>query len=451
MSARVLVIDDEKGVRSSLRGLLEDEGYQVAEAPSGEAGITAVTENDPDVVMLDLYLGGIDGLEVLARLSESGFPFPVIMMSGQADLEQAVEATQLGAMTFLEKPLTPEKVLATVSAARELARLKRENEDLKEEVSRRTTMVGDSQTMTRLRERIRKVAPTRATVLIQGESGTGKELVARAVHAHSERASESFVKVNCAAIPQDLIESELFGHEKGAFTGAAGLHRGRFEQADGGSIFLDEVADMSLEAQARLLRVLQEGEVQRLGSERVLHVDVRVIAATNQDLEGLIEDGRFREDLYYRLNVLPLQVPPLRDRLHDIPDLAREFVAQFGRTNNRHPIDLKPQAIEALTAYDWPGNVRELRNVIERLMILYEGDPVGEEEVREVLPRAGEGPGLETEAAEGKSLRDLVEAYEARLLARELEEADGVVTRVAERLNTDRANLYRKLKRYGLR
>ena len=451
MSARVLIIDDEQGVRSSLRGLLEDEGHQVVEASSGEAGIRAVTENDPDVVMLDLYLGGIDGLEVLARLSESGFPFPVIMMSGQADLEQAVEATRLGAMTFLEKPLGPEKVLATVSAAVELARLKRENEDLKEEVSRRTTMVGDSQPMTRLRERIRKVAPTRATVLILGESGTGKELVARAVHAHSERASKSFVKVNCAAIPQDLIESELFGHEKGAFTGASGLHRGRFEQADEGSIFLDEVADMSLEAQARLLRVLQEGEVQRLGSEKVLHVDVRVIAATNQDLEELIGDGHFREDLYYRLNVLPLQVPPLRDRLHDIPDLAREFVAQFGRTNNRHAIDLTPQAIEALSAYDWPGNVRELRNVIERLMILYEGSEVGEQEVLEVLPRAGEVPGGEVEVPEGKSLRDLVEAYEARLLARELDEAEGVVTRVAERLNTDRANLYRKLKRYGLR
>jgi len=451
MSARVLIIDDEKGVRSSLRGLLSDEGYQVTEAGSGETGLTAVTESDPDVVMLDLYLGGIDGLEVLARLSESGFPFPVIMMSGQADLEQAVEATRLGAMTFLEKPLTPEKVLATVSAATELARLKRENKDLKEEVSRRTTMVGDSPAMARLRERIRKVAPTRATVLILGESGTGKELVARAVHAHSERASQGFVKVNCAAIPQDLIESELFGHEKGAFTGAAGLHRGRFEQADGGSIFLDEVADMSLEAQARLLRALQEGEVQRLGSEKVLHVDVRVIAATNQDLEELIDRGSFREDLYYRLNVLPLQVPTLRERLQDIPDLCREFVAQFSRTNNRHPIDLKPQAIEALTAYDWPGNVRELRNVIERLMILYEGSPVGENEVREVLPRAGEGTGMQAQEGEGKSLRELVEAYEARLLARELEEAEGVVTRVAERLNTDRANLYRKLKRYGLR
>ena len=451
MNGRILIIDDEPGVRHSLRNLLSDEGCQVFEAPSGEAGLSLVDEHDPDLVMLDLVLGGIDGLEVLSRLTEKGCRCAVIMMSGQANLENAVEATRLGAMTFLEKPLAPERVLAEVAAALELAHLRRENQRLKEQLEQHDHMVGESAAMKRLRERIRKVAPTQATVLILGESGTGKELVARAVHRYSGRVDAPFVKVNCAAIPRELIESELFGHEKGAFTGATTLHRGRFEQADGGSLFLDEVADTSPEAQARLLRVLQEGEVQRLGGERVLHVDVRVIAASNRQLEALISEGRFREDLFYRLNVLPLHVPPLRNRLEDIPDLAQEFARQFARRNNRHPIVLTSRALNALTSYRWPGNVRELRNVVERLMILYEGKPVGTTEVREVLPGGGEEPITDEEGPAGASLREIVGAFEARLLTRELEAANGVVSRVAERLKTDRANLYRKLKRYGLR
>jgi two-component system nitrogen regulation response regulator NtrX len=374
------------------------------------------------------------------------------MMSGQATLEHAVTATRLGATNFLEKPLTPDKVLAEVATAVELAQLRRENETLKAEIGNRHTMVGESPVMQRLRERIRKVAPTKATVLIIGESGTGKELVARAVHSYSDRVDRSFVQVNCAAIPRDLIESELFGHEKGAFTGASSSHRGRFEQADGGSIFLDEVADTSPETQARLLRVLQEGEVQRIGSEKVLVVDVRVIAATNQNLAARMEEGAFREDLYYRLNVLPIQVPPLRDRLEDIGDLSHEFISQFARTNNRHPIELTEEAIETLMACDWSGNVRELKNSIERLMILNEGMKVGREEVEEVLPATGrqtQTPSLEID--ESMSLRERVEAFEASLLEQELSKNGGVVSRVAERLNTDRANLYRKLKRYGLK
>jgi two-component system nitrogen regulation response regulator NtrX len=451
LTGRILIIDDEAGIRSSLRSLLEDEGLQVHEAPSGETGLALVDEHDPDLVLLDLLLNGIDGLEVLARLGERGYRYPVIMMSGQANLDNAMQATRLGAMTFLEKPLTPERVLAEVSAALELAQLRRENESLKEEIDQHRHMIGESAPMQRLRERIRKVAPTQATVLILGESGTGKELVARAVHEHSDRSGKAFVKVNCAAIPGELIESELFGHEKGSFTGASSLHRGRFEQADGGSIFLDEVADTSSEAQARLLRVLQEGEVQRIGSEKVLHVDVRVIAASNQKLDELIEDGRFREDLYYRLNVLPLQVPPLRARLEDIGDLSRDFVAQFTRQNNRYAIDLTPQAMGALMSCDWPGNVRELRNTVERLMILHEGQSISGDDVREVLPASSDRLVNDGEEAMGASLRELVEAYEARLLTRELEAANGVVSRVAEHLRTDRANLYRKLKRYGLR
>ncbi len=451
MTGRILIIDDETGIRQSLQGLLEDEGYQVSTAGSGEEGLAVFDQVDPDLIMLDMILGGIDGMEVLSRFVETDNPCPVIMMSGQATLENAVRATRLGAINFLEKPLFPEKVLTEVANAIELSLLRKENRSLKAEMDSRQVMVGESEVMQQLRERIRKVAPTRATVLIQGESGTGKELVARAVHAHSERSQQPFVNVNCAAIPRELIESELFGYEKGAFTGATGLHRGRFEQADGGSIFLDEVADTSLETQARLLRVLQEGEVQRLGSETTHHVDVRIIAATNRDLSELMRESRFREDLYYRLNVLPLYVPTLRERPADIKDLTTEFIGRFARLNRRLPLELTPAAIDALMAAEWPGNVRELRNIVERLMILHEGEEVGAGEVETVLT-GQPGPAIGAiEPGGGRSLREIVDEYEALLLARELRKVDGVVSRVAEHLNTDRANLYRKLKRYGLK
>lgn len=451
MTGRILIIDDETGIRQSLQGLLEDEGYQVSTAGSGEEGLAVFDQVDPDLIMLDMILGGIDGMEVLSRFVETDNHCPVIMMSGQATLENAVRATRLGAINFLEKPLFPEKVLTEVANAIELSLLRKENRSLKAEMDRRQIMVGESEVMQQLRERIRKVAPTSATVLIQGESGTGKELVARAVHAHSERSQQPFVNVNCAAIPRELIESELFGYEKGAFTGATGLHRGRFEQADGGSIFLDEVADTSLETQARLLRVLQEGEVQRLGSETIHHVDVRIIAATNRDLSELMRESRFREDLYYRLNVIPLYVPTLRERPADIKDLTTEFIGRFARLNRRLPLELTPAAIEALMAAEWPGNVRELRNIVERLMILHEGEEVGAGEVETVLT-GQPGPAIGAiEPGGGRSLREIVDEYEALLLARELRKVDGVVSRVAEHLNTDRANLYRKLKRYGLK
>lgn len=452
MNGSVLIIDDEPGIRRSLRGLLEDEGYHVSEAHTGEEGIQAADEVSPDLIMLDIVLGGIDGLEVLASLVEKGYEYPIIVMSGHATLDNAIRAIKLGATNFLEKPLAAEKVLAEVSTAVELGKLRRENENLKAEIGYRYKMVGESPVMQRLRERIRKVAPTKATVLILGESGTGKELVARAVHADSDRVDRSFVQVNCAAIPKDLIESELFGHEKGAFTGATSMHRGRFEQADGGSIFLDEVADTSLETQARLLRVLQEGEVQRVGSEKIMVVDVRVVAASNQNLALLMEEGRFREDLYYRLNVLPIQVPPLRNRLEDIPALAAEFISQFARVNNRHPVELTASGMEALMTGRWPGNVRELKNAVERLMILHEGMSVGAEEVREILPSTGRAEESSDDVDDSEmSLKDRLEAYEVKLLTLELQKNNGVVSRVAEQLNTDRANLYRKLKRYGLK
>ncbi len=450
MSGRILIIDDEGGIRTSLGGLLADEGYEVVTAASGEEGLETADRSRPDVILLDMILGGIDGLEVLARFKERTCRAPIIMMSGQATLEAAVQATRLGALNFLDKPLDPGRVLAEVAAGMEIARLRAENESLRAETGETPRMVGESRAMRRLREQIRKVAPTNASVLILGASGTGKELVARAVHALSNRTEEAFVQVNCAAIPRELIESELFGYERGAFTGAAGRHRGRFEQADGGSIFLDEVADTSAEAQARLLRVLQEGEVQRLGGEEILHVDVRVIAATNRELGRLIETGEFREDLFYRLNVMPLEVPMLDERTEDIPDLAREFITLFARRNDRRPIDLRPDALAVLQDSTWPGNVRQFRNTIERLMILYEGEEIGAAEVRDVVegvPASDDVPPADGEA----SLRDLIEGYEERLLRRELEAAGGVISRVAERLNTDRANLYRKLKRYGLK
>ncbi|MFC1545229.1 sigma-54-dependent transcriptional regulator [Gemmatimonadota bacterium] len=451
MTGRILIIDDEAGIRQSLQGLLEDAGYQVSTAGSGEEGLAVYEQADPDLILLDMILGGIDGMEVISRFVEMDTRCPVIMMSGQATLENAVRATRLGAINFLEKPLSPEKVITEVANAIELSLLRKENESLKAAMDNRQVMVGESELIQQLRERIRKVAPTSATTLILGESGTGKELVARAVHAHSERSNQPFVNVNCAAIPRELIESELFGYERGAFTGATGLHRGRFEQADGGSIFLDEVADTSLETQARLLRVLQEGEVQRLGSEKTHHVDVRIIAATNRNLTDLISSGHFREDLFYRLNVLPLYVPPLRDRLSDVKALSMEFIGRFARFNRRLPIELTPAAIETLRSANWPGNVRELRNTIERLMILHEGEEVGAPEVESVLTgQSGPLIGM-AEPGDGRSLREIVDEYEAILLERELGKADGVVSRVADRLNTDRANLYRKLKRYGLK
>jgi len=449
MIGRILIIDDEAGIRSSLSGLLEDEGYAVDTAPSGEEGLAAADRTPPDVILLDLILGGIDVLEVLARFKERTSQSPLIMMSGQATLEAAIQATRLGALTFLEKPLDPGRVLAEVATGMEIARLRRENEELRSRGGESARMVGESPVMRRLREQIRKVAPTNATVLILGQSGTGKELVARAIHSFSGRSEKPFVQVNCAAIPRELIESELFGYERGAFTGATNRHRGRFEQADGGSIFLDEVADTGPEAQARMLRVLQEGEVQRLGSEEIFHVDVRVIAATNRDLARLIAEGEFREDLFYRLNVMPLEVPPLVDRSEDIPVLAEEFMASFARRNDRLPIDLPPAAMHVLREADWPGNVRQLRNAIERLMILHEGREVSPDDVREVI--SGASPRETLPQEDGRSLRELLEEYEERILRRELEASSGVVSRVAERLNTDRANLYRKLKRYGLK
>ena len=467
MNGRVLIIDDEAGIRSSLGGLLKDEDLQVYEAESGEEGLRLVEEHDPDLVLLDLLLSGIDGLEVLSRMGERGYYFPVIMMSGQANLDDAIQATRLGAMTFLEKPLTPERVLAEVSAGLELAKLKRENRDLRQEIQEQHHMVGESAPMQRLKERIRKVAPTQATVLILGESGTGKELVARAVHEHSDRSDRAFVKVNCAAIPGELIESELFGHEKGSFTGASSLHRGRFEQADGGSIFLDEVADTSPAAQARLLRVLQEGEVQRIGSEKVLHVDVRVIAASNQNLEELIRDGRFREDLYYRLKVVTITLPPLRQRQDDIPLLIDFFLERYAAELGMDNPGIASDAVKTLNSHQWPGNVRELANTLQKALIFSRGAPIRAEDVIQALSAekvpgeldaiAAEDTirrwmrGAMTSKAEPDTFEKIMDHLAAMLVGEALNLTDGNRTRAAELLGLSRPTLHSKIEKYGLK
>src|SRR6186997_2956726 len=363
MRARILVIDDEAEIRRSVRMILEYEGYDVLEASSGPEGVALAEKEAPDLVFLDIKMPGMDGLETLEKIRGSNESLPVVIVSGHGTVSTAVEATKLGAFDFIEKPLTTERVLVTIRNALDRTRLADENRSLKRAVELRHQMVGESPALRQVWDSIKRAAPTNATVLLLGESGAGKELVARSIHRNSLRNRERFVQVNCAAIPEELIESELFGHEKGSFTGATEKQIGKFEQADRGTIFLDEVGDMSPKTQAKVLRVLQEQEVERLGSARTIKVDVRIIAATNKNLEEAIQRSEFREDLYFRLNVIPIVVPPLRERRDDIPLLVQHFVAQFSRESNRRLARFSPNALEALSEARWRGNVRELRNV----------------------------------------------------------------------------------------
>ncbi len=376
MKPRILVIDDESAIRDSLRMILEYEGYEVQGAATGQDGLTLVDRDPPELVFLDIKMAGMDGLEVLQRLKAGHDTLPVVMISGHATVSTAVEATKLGAFDFIEKPLSTERVLVTVRNALDRLRLVDENVTLRKAQEVRHQLVGDSAGLRGTLDAVKRASPTSATVLITGESGVGKELVARAIHRNSLRARERFIQVNCAAIPDDLIESELFGHEKGSFTGATEKQVGKFEQADRGTIFLDEVGDMSLKTQAKVLRVLQEGEVERLGSSRTIKVDVRVIAATNKDLEQEVEKGNFREDLYFRLNVIPIHVPPLRERTEDIPTLVRHFLDLLARENNVRPKRITEAALTGLQRHRWRGNIRELRNTIERLVIMTPGDTI---------------------------------------------------------------------------
>jgi two-component system, NtrC family, nitrogen regulation response regulator NtrX len=451
MKSRILVIDDEAAIRDSLRMILEYEGYEFLGAATGQDGLAMVERENPDLVFLDIKMPGMDGLEVLQRIKAADETVPVVMISGHATVTTAVDATKLGALDFIEKPLASERVLVTIRNAMDRSRLADENRSLKRVVEVRHQIVGESPHLKKVMDAIRRAAPTNATVLITGESGVGKELVARAIHRNSLRSRDRFVQVNCAAIPDDLIESELFGHEKGSFTGATEKQIGKFEQADKGTIFLDEVGDMSLKTQAKVLRVLQEGEVERLGSARTIKVDVRVIAATNKNLEDEIEKGTFREDLYFRLAVIPVYVPPLRERKDDIPLLVRHFADLFARDNNFRPKRVTPAAMDVLQRYRWKGNIRELRNTVERLIIMTPADSIDLPDLPESIRVDGPSRGPDNEVVKAGTLREHKEVSERAFLVQKLRETGWNISKTAELIDTPRSNLYKKLEQYNIR
>jgi two-component system nitrogen regulation response regulator NtrX len=450
MKPSILIVDDEPGVRTALTGVLRDEGYEVETVPSGEACLERVTRGPVDLIVLDVWLPGMDGLATLAKLRERQVDAQVVLISGHGNIESAVRAIKMGAFDFVEKPLSLEKTVLVVRNALRQQRLEAENRALRERVDRTHTMVGESHVIRKLREQVALAAPTNGRVLIYGENGTGKELVARTIHALSRRRAAAFVEVNCAAIPEELIESELFGHVRGAFTGAVADRRGKFEAADGGTIFLDEIGDMSLKTQAKVLRVLQEQTLEAVGGTTRIKVDVRVLAATNKDLQAEIRAGRFREDLYFRLNVVPIFVPPLRDRPDDIPLLAEHFMAEFGREYGRRIKAFEPDALAVIQRYPWPGNVRELRNVIERLMIMVPGDTISAVDLGFLDPNAGKRRDEETSPVERLTLHEARDRFERDLILRTLAEQQGNMSRTAEVLGVERSNLYRKMRTFGI-
>ena len=451
----VLIVDDEPNIRRMVGALLTSEGYEVRDAADGISALARSAESVPDVVLLDLMMPGeLDGLATLGRLREVTPDVPVIMMSGKAGLSDAVKATKLGAFNFLEKPLSPEGVMLAIASALELRRVRREARALREDLGLAGEMIGGSQAMSRVREMIARIAPTDARVLVTGESGTGKELVAAAIHFGSARRERPFVRVNCAAIPRDLVESEMFGHEKGAFTGATDRRIGRFELAHTGTLFLDEVGDLGLEAQAKLLRAIEAKEIERVGGAKPIHVDVRIVSATNRDLPRAVADGSFREDLFFRLNVIPIDIPPLHERPDDIPALVSHFSSMHQSRTGRRAPNWTPAALVLLAGHRWPGNIRELANIVERLAILHAGADVDERHVAAVLPLSGgmrrvEEP-LPDPAALAQSLSDTLDAHERTLIIRALSAAGGNIADASRRLKTDRANLYRRIRRLGI-
>jgi two-component system, NtrC family, nitrogen regulation response regulator NtrX len=446
----ILIVDDETGVRAALTGVLRDEGYLVESVASGEACLERTARQSFDLIVLDVWLPGTDGLATLEKLRERRVDAEVVVISGHGNIESAVRAIKMGAYDFVEKPLSLEKTVLVVRNALRQRRLEAENRVLRARVDRELTMVGESHAMRQLREQVAMAAPTNGRVLIYGENGTGKELVARSIHALSRRRQGPFVEVNCAAIPEELIESELFGHVKGAFTGAVADRRGKFELADGGTLFLDEIADMSLKTQAKVLRALQEQVVDRVGGASSLKVDVRIIAATNKELPSEIRAGRFREDLYFRLNVIPIFVPPLRDRDDDLPLLAEFFMAQLSREYGRRTKSFDPEAMLILRQYTWPGNVRELRNMLERLMIMVPGEVIGPADL--ALPGAAGAPGVELYHSDGRvlPLHEARERFEREYILRTLAAQNGNMSRTAEALGVERSNLYRKMRGFGI-
>ena len=447
---RLLVIDDEHGIRSALRQVFEYEGHEVRVAEDGHEGLQVATDFNPDVIFLDVKMPGIDGLEVLEKLREQDISSLVVMISGHGTIDTAVEATRKGAYDFLEKPLDTDRLLVTLRRALELRGLTQSVADLRDQIESRYEIVGTSYPIRQVLERIERVGPTDARVLVTGENGTGKELVARAIHRLSPRASGPFVEVNCAAIPSELIESALFGHLRGSFTGAVTDHAGKFEQAHGGTLFLDEVGDMSPQAQAKVLRALEQGVVSRVGGKNSIEVDVRVVAATNKDLEHEISGGAFREDLYYRLNVVPIHMPPLRDRRDDGPMLVQHFTDLMLCRDGLSPRSFETAAMERLQTLPWPGNVRELRNTVERLLILSLGDTVRLEDVDMLAGERSSGPRLEGDLFSSDTFSDFKHGAERAFINQKLREHDWNVAETARRIDMPRSNLYKKIEKYGL-
>ena len=462
----VLIADDEANIRRMVGALLAGEGHEIVETPNGVEAVAKVREGEPDIALVDLMMpGDLDGMATLARLREVAPDLPVIMMSGRAGLADAVKATKLGAFNFLEKPLTPEGVLLAVTSALELRQSRRVARALRAELGFAGQMVGSSSAMNSVRQLIARVAPSDARVLITGESGTGKELVASAIHDASTRREKPFVRVNCAAIPRDLVESEMFGHERGAFTGATQTRIGRFELAHKGTLFLDEVGDLGPDAQAKLLRAIEAKEIQRVGGNKVIRADVRIISATNHDLERAVRAGTFREDLYFRLKVIPLAIPPLRERGNDVLELVEHFSEQFLQRSGQAKPRWRSDALQLLRDYPWPGNVRELANIVERLAILHPGAEITGSQVEDVLiidrdddepvavttpTRAKERLITPRDAMSATSLTDKLDSFERTIIARALAEAGGNIADAARRLHTDRPNLYRRMKRLGI-
>jgi two-component system, NtrC family, nitrogen regulation response regulator NtrX len=444
IEATVLIVDDEENIRQSLSGIFEDEGYDVITADSGEETIKILQNQIPDLVMLDVWLPGMDGIQTLTEIKNLKPDLPVIMISGHGNIELAVKATRMGAYDFLEKPPSLERVLLAAARALEKRSLERENKALKQDLIKKWNLVGDSPKMRQLREQIDMAAKSNSRVLILGESGAGKELVAHILHEKSNRSDKPFIEMNCAAIPQELIESELFGHEKGSFTGAFERKKGKFELSDEGTLFLDEIGDMSLPTQSKVLRIIETQEFQRVGGSKNIKVDVRIIAATNKDLMEGVKNGSFREDLLFRLNVIPIQVPPLRERKDDIPELIGFFLDYFANEYGQKPKKITHEGVEVLIAYDWPGNIRELRNIIERMVIMTPSNTITP---RDILI----GGTTRSDYFALNTLRDARDAFEKDFITKKLEENNWNISKTAEILDIERSNLHRKIKAYEIR
>ena len=450
MARTILIVDDEETILQSLEGILTDEGFEVIRAESGLVALEKIEEVMPDLVLLDIWMPGMDGIETLVKIKETYPHLQVVMMSGHGTIETAVKATKLGAYDFIEKPLSLEKVLVSINNALDYYRLEEEVTLFRERDRDKYQITGESEAISSLREQIRIVGPTDAWVLITGENGTGKELVSHTIHQLSKRSRKPMVEVNCAAIPEELIESELFGHEKGAFTGAGNMKKGKFDLAHEGTLFLDEIGDMSLKAQSKTLRILQEQKFERVGGARTIHVDVRVIAATNKDLETEIDKGTFRDDLYFRLNVIPIQVPPLRERLEDIPQLADEFLKEFSLKTNLESKEFSEEAFEVLKKYHWPGNVRQLKNLVERLVIMTPEKRIQAEDIPAPFNREPAAKDEFDLSRMGDTYKDAKINFEKAFIAKKLRDFNGNISQTSEAIGVERSNLHKKIKAYGL-